>query len=109
MTAAMAAITKRPPRFWRGRRGGGQSTTRGGSLMFGKDGFPHGSPAEARLLGCYHEKTSPHMSLVRLHKTVGVRVGGVNGIQVGGGAPIAVQSMTMTDTADAAGTARQCV
>src|SRR5688572_27402691 len=49
------------------------------------------------------------MSLVRLHKTVGVRVGGVNGVQVGGGAPIAVQSMTMTDTADAAGTARQCV
>src|SRR5688572_13933311 len=49
------------------------------------------------------------MSLVRLHKTVGVRVGGVNGLQVGGGAPIAVQSMTMTDTADASGTARQCV
>src|SRR5436305_7811711 len=43
---------------------------------------------------------------VRLHKTIGVRVGGV---QVGGGAPVAVQSMTMTDTADAAGTARQCV
>jgi (E)-4-hydroxy-3-methylbut-2-enyl-diphosphate synthase len=35
---------------------------------------------------------------------VGVRVGGV---QVGGGAPVVVQSMTMTDTADAAGTARQ--
>jgi (E)-4-hydroxy-3-methylbut-2-enyl-diphosphate synthase len=49
------------------------------------------------------------MSLVRLHKTVGVRVGGVNGVQVGGGAPIVVQSMTMTDTADAPGTARQCV
>ena len=46
------------------------------------------------------------MSLVRLHKTVGVRVGHV---QVGGGAPIVVQSMTMTDTADAAGTARQCI
>ena len=46
------------------------------------------------------------MSLVRLHKTVGVKVGGV---QVGGGAPIVVQSMTMTDTADACGTARQCV
>jgi (E)-4-hydroxy-3-methylbut-2-enyl-diphosphate synthase len=43
---------------------------------------------------------------VRLHKTFGVRVGSV---QVGGGAPIVVQSMTMTDTADAAGTARQCV
>jgi (E)-4-hydroxy-3-methylbut-2-enyl-diphosphate synthase len=46
------------------------------------------------------------MSVVRLHKTVGVRVGHV---QVGGGAPIAVQSMTMTDTADARGTAQQCV
>ena len=30
-------------------------------------------------------------------------------VQVGGGAPIVVQSMTMTDTADAPGTARQCV
>jgi (E)-4-hydroxy-3-methylbut-2-enyl-diphosphate synthase len=46
------------------------------------------------------------MSLVRLHKTVGVKVGHV---QVGGGAPIVVQSMTLTDTADAAGTAKQCV
>src|SRR6266540_926722 len=46
------------------------------------------------------------MSVVRLHKTVGVRVGNV---QVGGGAPIVVQSMTMTDTADAAATAQQCI
>jgi (E)-4-hydroxy-3-methylbut-2-enyl-diphosphate synthase len=45
-------------------------------------------------------------SPVRLHKTVGVRVGPV---QIGGGAPVVVQSMTMTDTADAAATARQCV
>jgi (E)-4-hydroxy-3-methylbut-2-enyl-diphosphate synthase len=45
-------------------------------------------------------------SPVRLHKTIGVRVGGV---QVGGGAPIVVQSMTMTETADAAATAQQCV
>ena len=43
---------------------------------------------------------------IRLHKTVGVRVGRV---QVGGGAPIVVQSMTMTDTADAASTAKQVV
>jgi (E)-4-hydroxy-3-methylbut-2-enyl-diphosphate synthase len=43
---------------------------------------------------------------VRLHRTVGVRVGTV---QVGGGAPVVVQSMTMTDTADAAATARQCI
>jgi len=46
------------------------------------------------------------MPLLRVHKTVGVRVGSV---QVGGGAPIVVQSMTMTDTADAKGTAQQCV
>src|SRR6266498_4912887 len=46
------------------------------------------------------------MSLVRLHRTVGVRVGNV---QVGGGAPVVVQSMTMTDTADARGTAQQCI
>ena len=42
----------------------------------------------------------------RVHKTVGVRVGGV---QVGGGAPVAVQSMTMTDTADAVATAQQAI
>jgi (E)-4-hydroxy-3-methylbut-2-enyl-diphosphate synthase len=41
---------------------------------------------------------------VRLHRTVPVRVGHV---QVGGGAPVVVQSMTMTETADAAATARQ--
>src|SRR6188472_4421174 len=43
---------------------------------------------------------------VRLHRTVPVRVGSV---QVGGGAPVVVQSMTMTDTADAQATARQCI
>jgi (E)-4-hydroxy-3-methylbut-2-enyl-diphosphate synthase len=42
----------------------------------------------------------------RLHRTVGVKVGPV---QVGGGAPVVVQSMTMTETADAAATSRQCV
>jgi len=46
------------------------------------------------------------MNVVRLHKTVGVKVGRV---QVGGGAPIVVQSMTMTDTADARATAAQCI
>jgi (E)-4-hydroxy-3-methylbut-2-enyl-diphosphate synthase len=40
------------------------------------------------------------------HRTVPVRVGAVT---VGGGAPVVVQSMTMTDTADAAATARQSV
>src|SRR5919197_831266 len=46
------------------------------------------------------------MALLMLHKTVGVKVGRV---QVGGGAPIVVQSMTMTDTADARATAQQCI
>jgi (E)-4-hydroxy-3-methylbut-2-enyl-diphosphate synthase len=43
---------------------------------------------------------------LRLHRTTPVKVGPV---QVGGGAPVVVQSMTMTDTVDAVGTARQCV
>jgi (E)-4-hydroxy-3-methylbut-2-enyl-diphosphate synthase len=43
---------------------------------------------------------------LKLHRTIGVRVGNV---QVGGGAPVIVQSMTMTDTADAAATAQQVV
>src|ERR1051326_484066 len=38
------------------------------------------------------------------HKTVAVKVGHV---KVGGGAPIVVQSMTNTDTADVDGTAQQ--
>jgi len=46
------------------------------------------------------------MPLLKLHRTVGVRVGNV---QVGGGAPVVVQSMTMTDTADVAATAQQCI
>ena len=46
------------------------------------------------------------MTVLKLHRTIGVRVGAV---QVGGGAPVVVQSMTMTDTADAEGTARQCI
>src|ERR1700761_1854023 len=44
------------------------------------------------------------MSIQR-HKTVGVKVGHV---QVGGGAPVVVQSMTNTDTADIASTVAQC-
>ncbi len=60
---------------------------------------------------CYHDN---FMSIVRLHRTVGVKIGGVGGVapgsvQVGGGAPIVVQSMTMTDTADARATATQCI
>src|ERR671914_2613569 len=45
-------------------------------------------------------------AVARVHRTVGVRVGHV---QVGGGAPVVVQSMTMTDTADAKATAQQCI
>jgi (E)-4-hydroxy-3-methylbut-2-enyl-diphosphate synthase len=42
------------------------------------------------------------------HATVGVRVGsGTGAVMVGAGAPIAVQSMTNTDTADVEATARQ--
>jgi (E)-4-hydroxy-3-methylbut-2-enyl-diphosphate synthase len=43
---------------------------------------------------------------IRLHKTVGVKVGAV---QVGGGAPVVVQSMTNTDTPDVESTATQCI
>ena len=46
------------------------------------------------------------MEAVRLHRTIGVRVGH---LQIGGGAPVAVQSMTMCDTVDAAATAEQCI
>jgi (E)-4-hydroxy-3-methylbut-2-enyl-diphosphate synthase len=42
----------------------------------------------------------------RRHRTVPVRVGHVT---VGGDAPVVVQSMTMTDTTDAAATAQQCI
>lgn len=42
------------------------------------------------------------------HRTVGVRIGEADGaVMVGGGAPIVVQSMTNTDTADVAATVRQ--
>ena len=60
--------------------------------------------------GCRSVAASPYDRVmpapIRLHKTVGVKVGHV---QVGGGAPIVVQSMTMTDTADARATAQQCI
>ena len=49
------------------------------------------------------EQASP---LAPRRPTHAVRIGGVT---VGGGAPVVVQSMTNTDTADAAATARQCV
>ena len=49
---------------------------------------------------------SPSISRTRRRRTAQVRVGGV---RIGGGAPVAVQSMTMTDTADAEATAAQCL
>ena len=50
--------------------------------------------------------TRQTISEIKLRRTTSVRVGNVT---VGGGSPIVVQSMTMTDTADAEGTATQCV
>ncbi len=50
--------------------------------------------------------TRQTISEIKLRRTATVRVGNVT---VGGGSPIAVQSMTMTDTADAEATATQCV
>ena len=50
------------------------------------------------------QKTSAQAA--RRRETVAVKVGHV---QVGGGAPIVVQSMTNTDTADVAATVRQCL
>src|SRR6266513_680791 len=46
------------------------------------------------------------MPTLKVHRTVGVKVGSM---QIGGGAPIAVQSMTNTDTPDVASTAQQCI
>src|SRR5512140_12417 len=52
-----------------------------------------------------HENRTPAVHRPR-HRTVAVRVGNV---VVGGGAPIVVQSMANTDTADPASTAKQCI
>jgi len=46
------------------------------------------------------------MPAAKRHKTTGVDVGGV---RIGGGAPIVVQSMCNTDTADVESTFRQCL
>ena len=50
--------------------------------------------------------TRQTISEIKLRRTATVRVGNVT---VGGGSPIVVQSMTMTDTADPKATATQCV
>ena len=46
------------------------------------------------------------MQVTRAPRTTAVPVGG---LEIGGGAPVAVQSMTLTDTADAEATATQCI
>src|SRR5262249_27415381 len=62
---------------------------------------------DSRTTGAAGHRMITRMAVqLRLHRTVPVRVGQV---QVGGGAPVVVQSMTMTETADAEATARQCV
>src|SRR3954447_25132882 len=79
----------------------GSAPNRGNMRTAGQQSYtrPH-----ARADGMINE--IERMALLKLHKTVGVRVGPV---QVGGGAPVVVQSMTMTDTADVEGTSRQCI
>ena len=70
---------------------------------------PAGQPSAATGRGdrgCYDEPEGMPNAEAKLHRTIGVKVGHV---QIGGGAPVVVQSMTMTDTADAAATARQCI
>jgi (E)-4-hydroxy-3-methylbut-2-enyl-diphosphate synthase len=52
------------------------------------------------------EGTASIMPAAERHKTTSVHVGGV---RVGGGAPIVVQSMCNTDTADVESTFRQCL
>jgi (E)-4-hydroxy-3-methylbut-2-enyl-diphosphate synthase len=52
--------------------------------------------------------SEPGVGPLARHRSVGVRVGaGTGAVTVGAGAPIVVQSMTNTDTADVEGTARQ--
>jgi (E)-4-hydroxy-3-methylbut-2-enyl-diphosphate synthase len=46
------------------------------------------------------------MPVLKLHRTIGVKVGHIHD---GGGAPIVVQSMANTDTADPVSTAQQCI
>src|ERR671914_1037847 len=46
------------------------------------------------------------LSIGKRHRTLAVKVGNLT---VGGDAPVVVQSMTMTDTADAVSTAQQCI
>ena len=81
-----------------------EPSRRAGSLSDGPARSP--SPRAARAPGAGMIVKIHSMPVVKLHRTVGVRVGAV---QVGGGAPVVVQSMTMTDTADAAATAQQCI
>ena len=58
----------------------------------------------AQPLPCQSEDTAPIFGPASRRATRQVRVGG---IAVGGDAPVVVQSMTNTDTADVAGTTKQ--
>src|SRR5262245_11089744 len=70
-----------------------------------RDGGPE-RPARRQSVGRIADAMIENpMPELKLYRTVGVKVGHV---LVGGGAPIVVQSMTMTDTADARATAQQC-
>ncbi len=63
------------------------------------------APGRAAKISTVTEAVSPS-PLAPRRDTVAVRIGHCT---VGGGAPVVVQSMTNTDTADAAGTAKQCI
>jgi (E)-4-hydroxy-3-methylbut-2-enyl-diphosphate synthase len=52
-----------------------------------------------------YQKREYRMSIIKRHQTLAVKIGNV---MMGGGAPIVVQSMTDTDTADVEKTTKQC-
>ena len=57
-------------------------------------------------MGPTRKEPTTIMAAAERHQTTGVNVGGV---RVGGGAPVVVQSMCNTDTADVDSTLRQCL
>jgi (E)-4-hydroxy-3-methylbut-2-enyl-diphosphate synthase len=67
-------------------------------VRISENGAPNGNGAAAPFVA--------HISSIPRRKTYGVRVGK---IMVGGGAPVVVQSMTNTDTANADSTFQQCL
>src|SRR3954469_19435356 len=61
---------------------------------------------KSRVLRCNERCNERSSELVEVNRRISVAVR-VDDIVIGGGAPVVVQSMTNTDTADAAGTAAQ--